>query len=373
VEGTDLGGLLAYDLKILRKGARAAFSKKRDLLLLACAGPIVLLLAAQGASNAVMTLRDVSEPLKMLIVAATAAFVDLAVARRIGHLEAESVVARLALRTGPRLLHRLFWNAVPLMASVSIMAVGSASPSPWPLRLAALILAYAAGCGAGAAMRLGLRRIRRWRERRYAAAAAVRPRRLPGEERRQRIVSLMASRSGLAGPSIAANAALFAGIGALILLLYRLSQGIVAKPGPEVIAALAAAIAFGLLLRQHPPLLRYLLYLGIHPVRPALVPVTSACALVAALVLGASVSDPAQAPIFAAAGTAAILLFAILAAFRALHYATRSKQAADLAMQVDAVVILLAGFVAPPLGAGVLIARLVLLHRRVRSSRYMAF
>ena len=42
-------------------------------------------------------------------------------------------------------------------------------------------------------------------------------------------------------------------------------------------------------------------------------------------------------------------------------------------MQVDVVVILLAGFVAPPLAPAVLIARLVLLDRRVRSSRYMAF
>lgn len=368
-----MGGLVAYDLNILWKGARAAFSKKRDLLLLACAGPIVLLVAAQGASNAVMTLRDVSEPLKMLIVAATALFVDRAVGRRIEHLEAESVVARLALRTGPRLLHRLFWNAVPLMASVSIMAVGSASPAPWPLRLAALILAYAAGCGAGAAMRQGLHRIGRWRGRRYAATGAMRARRLPGGERRQRVVSLMASRSGLAGPSIAANAVLFAGIGALIVLLYRLSHGIAAKPGPEVLAALAAAITFGLLLRQHPPLLRYLLYLGIHPVPPALVPLTSACALTAALVLGASVAEPAKAPMFAMVGLAAILLFAILAAYRALHYAARSRQAAELAMQMDAFVILLAAFVAPPLAPGVLIVRLVLLHRRTRSFRYMPF
>ena len=71
-----MGGLLAYDLTILWKGARAAFSSKRDLLLLVCAGPIVLLVAAQGASNAVMALREVSEPFKMLIIAATALFVD---------------------------------------------------------------------------------------------------------------------------------------------------------------------------------------------------------------------------------------------------------------------------------------------------------
>lgn len=369
-----MGGLLAYDLNILWKGARAAFSRKRDLLLLLCAGPIVLLAGARGASNAVMTLHEVAEPLKMLIIAATAFFVDLAVARRIGHLEAESVVARFALRTGPRFLYRLLWHAAPLIASVSIMAAGSAFPAPWPLRLAALVLAYAAGCAAGIAMRQALRRIRRWRGRRYAAAGEIRPpRRLPGEERRNRIVSLMTARSGLAGPSIAANAALFAFIGALILLLYRVAEGVVAKPGPEAGAALAAAIAFGLLLRQHPPLLRYLLYLGIHPVRPALVPLASACALAAGLVLAASVADPAKALIVAALGIAAVVLFAILATYRALQYATRSRPAAELAMQVDAVAILLAGFVAPPLAPGLLIARMVLLHRRARSLRYMPF
>jgi hypothetical protein len=336
--------------------------------------PIVLLVAAQGASNAVVTLRAVSDPIKMLIVAATAFFVDLAVARRIGHLEAESVVARLALRTGPRLLHRLFWNAAPLIASVSIMAASSASAMPWPLRVAALILAYAAGTGAGAAMREAQRQIRRSRRQQFSDAGDVRPpRRLPGEERRQRIASLMASRSGLAGPSIGANAALFAGIGALIVLLYHLAQGIVAKPGPEAIAAMAAAVTFGLLLRQHPPLLRYLLFLGVHPVRPALVPIASAGALAATLVLGAYVVGLAEAPVAAAMGVASILLFAILAAYRALQYATRSQQAAELAMQLDVVVILLAGFLSPLLAPVVLVARLVLLHRRARSLRYMPF
>jgi hypothetical protein len=344
------------------------------LLLLLCVGPIVLLVAAQGASNAVIALRGVSEPLKMLIIAATAIFVDLAVARRIGHLEAESIVAHLALRSRPRLLHRLFWNAVPLIASVSIMAASSASPMPWPLRLTVLILAYSVGCGAGATMRQAWRQIRRWRRRRQAAAPDVRrPRRLLGEERRQRIASLMTARSGLVGPSVAANAALFAAAGAMILLLYRLAQGIAAKPGPEVIAGLATAIVFGVLLRQHPPLLRYLLYLGVHPVRPALAPVASAFALAAVLVLGASLADPAEAPMLATIGIASILLFALLAAYRALQYATRSRQAAELTMQVDAVMILLAGFVAPPLAPGLLIARLVLLHRRARSLRYVPF
>lgn len=369
-----MSGLLAYDLKILWKGARAAFFRKRDLLLLLCAGPILLLVAAQGAANALVTLRGLSEPLKMLTVAATAFAVDAAVARRIGHLETESVVARLALRAGPQLFHRLFWNAVPLIALVSVMTVGSVSSTPWPLRLAALVLAYVAGCGAGAMMRRSLLQIRRWRGRRHVAAGTTRrPRRLPGEERRQRVASLMALRSGLAGPSIGANTVLFAGIGALILLLYRLAQGLMAQPGPEVIVALAAAIAFGLLLRQHPPLLRYLLFLGIHPVRPALVPAASACALAAALVLGASVAEPAKALIFAAMGIAAIALFAILAAYRALQYATRSRQAAELAMQVDAVMILLAGFLAPPLAPAMLVVRLVVLHRRARALRYMPF
>jgi hypothetical protein len=42
-------------------------------------------------------------------------------------------------------------------------------------------------------------------------------------------------------------------------------------------------------------------------------------------------------------------------------------------MQVDAVMILLASLVVPPLAPVLLIARLVLLHRRARSLRYMLF
>ena len=40
-------------------------------------------------------------------------------------------------------------------------------------------------------------------------------------------------------------------------------------------------------------------------------------------------------------------------------------------MQIDAVVILLAGFVAPPLAPIVLVGRFVMLHRRARSLKFV--
>ena len=301
-----MGRLLAYDLLIVWKGARAAFSKKRDILLLLVAVPIVALVAAQGASNAAATVRDIAEPAKMLLVAVTALFVNLAAERRLTHLELESVVARFALRRAPRLVHRLFWNALPLVASISIMAAGTASSAPLPARVAALVLAYSAGAGAGALARRAQYHLVRRLSRRRSASGSVRLLRLPGDDRRQRIAALVAARTGLAGPSIAANAAAFAVIGALVALLYRLSAGALPRPGPEVLAAVAATVAFGLLLRQHPPLLRYLLYLGIEPARPALVPAASAGSLAAGFVLTAAALNLPEALAFAVLAACAV-------------------------------------------------------------------
>lgn len=367
-----LSRLLAYDLLIVWKGARAAFSRKRDILLLLLAVPLVSLVAAQSASNAAATARDLPEPAKMLLVSVAAFFVSLAAERRLAHLETETIVARFALRRGPRLVHRLFWNALPLVISVWIMAAGSASAESLPVRAAALILAYAGGAGAAALAGRARLHLVRWSGRRRADSGAARPVRLPGEERRQRVTALIAARTGLAGPSIAANAAAFAVIGAYMAFLYWLSAGALPRPGPELIAASLAAAAYGLLLRQHPPLLRYLLYLGIGPVRPALVPAASAGSLAAGFVLGAAALNLPEAPAFAALGAGALLLFLILALLRALHYAIRSRQAAELAMQLDAVMILLAAFIAPPLALVVLAGRLFMLHRRARSLRFVA-
>lgn len=370
-EDNALGRVLAYDLIIIWKGFRAAFSKKRDVMVLLLAVPILLLLAVQGASNVANTVRYMPELSRMLLVSFTAFFTELAVDRRLAHLESESIVARLALRRGQRLLHRLFWNAPPLFASVTIMAAGTASSAPLAVRVVALVLTYAAGVGAGTLARRARRNLRRWRARRVAALGAARSLRLEGEERRQRIAALVAARTGLAGPSVAANAALFAALGALVALAYHFLLGALPRPGPEVIAGLAALVALGLLLRQHPPLLRYLLYLGVEPTWPALVPAVSALSLGAGFVLGAAAMNLAQSPALAAVAAAAVLLFTVLALLRALHFATKSRQAAELAMQIDAVVILVAGFAAVPVAPVLLVARLVLLHRRARKLRFV--
>jgi hypothetical protein len=366
-----LGGLFAYDLLIGWKGARAAFSRKRDLLLLLLAVPIFALVAAQGAANAVAVVRDLDLPARMLLLAVAGFVVNLAAERRIAHLAAESIVARLALRGGPRLVHRLFWNLLPFAALFSLAAPASGSQAI-ALRAAALALAYAVGAGAAALARRARLHLARRSNRRRAASGEARSIALTGRDRAKRIAALVAARTGVAGPSVAASALAFGIVGACIALAYRITAGTLPRPGAELLAAAAAAFAFGLLLRQHPPLPRYLLYLGIGPVGPALVPAASACSLAAGLAVGAAALGLPDALALAALAAAAVLLFLVLALLRAYHYAIRPRQAAELAMQIDAVAILLAGFVTPPAALLLLAGRFVMLHRRARSLRFAA-
>jgi hypothetical protein len=365
-----MGKLLEYDLMIVWKGARAAFSRKRDWLLLVLGVPILSLLLSESASNWVRALRGTPEPGKMLLVGLTAFLTEWAVGRRLEHLESESVVARVALRRRPRLIHRLFWTAPPLVASVAIMAPGGGSAWPLPVRVGGLVLAYGAGSGAGALARFIQRHLHARAARRRAGSSPMRSIRLAGETRRGRIAALVAARTGLAGPSVAANAAVFAALGASIAGLYRVSLQLLPAPGPQALAGLAGLAAAGLLLRQHPPLLRYLLYLGVEPLAPVLVAALSAGSLAAGFALGAI--GLAEAPAFAEIAAAALILFVAVALLRGFHFATRSRRSAELAIQLDLVLILLAGLVAIPLAPALLLARLAMLHRRARALSFVA-
>lgn len=367
-----MGRLLEYDLTIVWKGARAAFARKRDWLLLVLGVPILSLMLSESASNWVRALRDTPEPGKMLLVGFIAFLTEWAVGRRLQHLESESVVARFALRPGPRLLHRAFWSAPPLVASVAIMAAGAGSSRLLPVRVGALVLAYGAGLAAAALARLIQGQLRGRAARRRAGSGVIRSIRLAGETRRGRIAALVAARTGLAGPSVAANAALFAALGASLAGLCRVSLQVLPAPGPQALAGLAGLAAAGLLLRQHPPLLRYLLYLGIEPLGPVLVPALSAGSLAAGFGLGAFAFGLAEAAGFAGIAAGALILFVAFALLRGLHFATGSRQAAELAIQLDLVLILLAGLVAIPLAPALLIARLAMLHRRARALRLVA-
>lgn len=367
----ELSTLLAYDLTILWKSARAAFSRRRDFALLVFAIPTLLLMAFESAVNTAVVIREMAYPGRMLIVVATGFFIELSVSRRLTHLEVESIVTRYALRLGPRLVYRLFWYAIPLAASISIMAASSESGAPLVAWAVVLTLSFGTGAGLGGLARELRRRFRCWLAKRRLTSGSLRTRRLTGIRRRQRITNLVAARTGLVGPSVARNAALFGGIGAFTAFGYRLTLSLFPRPLPELFAGLTAVLVFLLLLRQHAQLLQYLLYLGIEPVGPALVPVTAACSFAVALILGALASNIADRLFFVAAGAVSVLLFVVLALFRGLHFATRARQSADFAFQIDFILVLLAGFFAVPLAPVVLVGRLLMLLRRARKMRYM--
>jgi hypothetical protein len=276
------------------------------------------------------------------------------------------VVARHALRSAEAWSHALLWNLVPLCGTATLILV---SPNRLPAA-AATACAYLAGIGLAAAQRAAVERLRKW----WAlcrAAGAPRLRELPGRTRRERIVQLLTARTGLAGPSVAANLLLFAGIGLLIGLGHFWLGASLARPAAGAVAGLLALLVFLFLLRTHPPLLRYLLFLGIEPLLPALLATALAAAFLCGLWLGSIGIAPAPLATLAAAATLA-LLFLVAAMLRTLHYATKARQSAEIAIQLDVVAAGVAGMLALPLAAVFLLARLWILARHARARRYMS-
>jgi hypothetical protein len=125
------------------------------------------------------------------------------------------------------------------------------------------------------------------------------------------------------------------------------------------------------LLRSRPALLRYLLFLGTAPLLPALVASVVAAALIAGLVIGMTISPPASLVALLAGAVTLVILFFAASLLRTLHYSTKSRAAAEIAIQIDLLAAALAGFLALPLAAVVLGVRLWLLTRRAQALRYM--
>ncbi|MFN3728047.1 MAG: hypothetical protein ACK4SZ_17280 [Allosphingosinicella sp.] len=356
---------MAYDLLILRRGAAAAFSGKRDMLLLA-------LMAASGALFAWTAAGEIADKAAALPLALKAVLVGLGglavantVAARLGHLRAHSILARDALQGGPAVTHAGFWSAPPLLAALAVFARG---PEP-----AVEIGALLAACGAGAAAALGSRALSRQLRHWIAQRRGGEPRAaLPDLEvgtRRQRMARLLIARSGLRQVPAAVNVVLFAALGAALGLLVPFRAS-----GPLVfvlpIMGLAAALLVGRALRQPPSLLRYLLFLGIMPTVAALVPLLLGAVLVAGFVIAAA-SIGAIPPAWLAGGAAAVLLFlGSIALLRAYHHAAKSRQAAALALQIDLALIAATALIAPPFAPALLAARLWMLHRAAATLRH---
>jgi hypothetical protein len=356
--------LISYDLLILRRGAQAAFSRLRDRLLLALAVPLGLLLLARAAAPVAA---EMPLALKAALVGLSGFAVAHWVAARLGHLRAHSMLAPHALKARPAAFHAAFWSAPPLLAGLAVFLTGR----ELAFELGALLAAFAAGAAAALGWRMLRRKLRRLAARRRGSAARPRVPDLELGTRRQRIVRLLIARSGLRQLRIAANLAFFAGAGALLGLVAALrDSGPFAFTMP--LAGLAAVLLAGLAIRQHPPLLRYLLFLGIMPTGPALVPLLPLAALLAGFVAAAA-SLGSIPLLWLAAGAASVLLFLALAALlRGHHYSAKSRQAAEFAIQIDFAMLAAAAFIAPPFAPFLLALRLWMLRRASAALRYSA-
>jgi hypothetical protein len=363
---TGLAKLVLYDLVILWKSGRAAFSQKRDLLLLAAAALIGLLIAIQRAGETAAALGALPLLAKAVIAAAAAFTINLAAARRLTHLRQESVVARHALRPVEAASHALLWNLLPPVRD------DNAGPRVHrPARHRRRDLARLSGrhrSSGGTARRLDL--FRSWSSRRRALSKS-RPQTLPGRTRRDRILRLLVARTGRLGPALAPNLLACAGIGLLSGLSHSWLSSQQEPAAAGAIVGLLVLFACFFLLRTHPPLLRYLLFLGSEPLLPALVAAGLAAAFAAGVLVGMIGSAPASLPAMLAAAATLLLLFTSAALLITLHYATKSRQSAEIAIQIDFVAAGLAGLLFLPLAGLVLTGRLWMLTRHANSLRYM--
>ena len=348
--------LLRYDFAIIRNNARSAFTRKRDWLPFLVGLPILAAIMVQTSRDG--SLGRASLPLLVVLGGAgvIALAVGSAIGRRLDHLKQDSMVAPAALERRGQVEYYLFWHLPALALAGTAGAVFGA-----PLML------VGAAYGAGAVLPLVAN------PRRLAAGAvdlrAVRATPMTAEAKswRGRIAQLLVRRSGFAGLSVPLNLLLLAGAGMVAALPYLVSRT------TDGLAATAAAVLVLLawLSRQHPPLWRYLLAVGQGPLPLALVPAgLAAVALVPVLILLGLAGAGSWGALAATCG-GALILFAFVTAIRAYHYAIRPRGLADLAFQLDLVALALTGLLTWGLAPVLAAVRMVMLHRRARSMRYL--
>ncbi|HEX9954480.1 MAG TPA: hypothetical protein VGB48_04590 [Allosphingosinicella sp.] len=357
--------LIAYDLLILRRGAGKAFSRRRDKLLLALAVPVGLLCVWSAADGIAAKAAEVSLAPKAALIGLAGCIVAQAVAARLDHLRAHTMMARHALKGRTAVIHAGFWSAPPLLAALSILVRG---PRP-VLASAAAIASYVAGASAA----FGLCALRRQllhssRLRKCKDARANVPELQEGT-RRQKVVRLLIARSGLSRVPVAGNLALFAASGTILGLLVPLRQS-AASASALLFAAFASLLLVGLAMRQHAGLVRYLLFLGIMPTGPALVPLIPVAVLVIGFVTAVASLDAVPAPWLIGGGAGFLLFLACVALLRAYHYAAKSRHAAEFAVQIDLGLIAAAVIFATPVAPVLFAARLWTLRRAAAALRY---
>ena len=363
--------VISYDCRILLKSIQAAFSRKRDLILLIVGFPILVLVSVESDFRVIEFLKATHILLKIAFLVFTACFLGFVIQRRLEFLREQSVVARSALEFRSACLYVAFWNAVPFTLALSTMvrSAGRDTPVWWVLLIS--VLPWVAGGGMGVLVWSLLNHFGSWMAQRGRTDREPPRRELPGLHRRQRVVSLMASRTGLLPRSRGINTLACAIIGVGLAIGLTVLKSALDRFAAELIVAVIMTGLVALLLRQSPQILRYLLYLGVGPVGPALVPLAPAAALIGTFAAAtAALGTVAFRPVALVAG-GALLLFVVIALFRALHFALRPRQAAEIAMQVDLVTIVVAGYFFPPLALAILVWRGAILYRQTRVKRYL--
>jgi hypothetical protein len=263
--------------------------------------------------------------------------------------------------------HALLWNLLALCAVVALILLSSTR-----LRDAALMaVSYLAGIVAAVAATAAQERLRNWWARWRRARPDSSSREFGGRTLGERIVQLLMARSGLGSSSVVTNLLLAAGIGLLSGAGHTWLASQWEGPAANVLAAVITLAVLLFLLRSRPALLRYLLFHGTAPLLPALVAPALGAALIAGLMVGMMISPPAPPIAIAAGAVTLLILFFAASLLRTLHYSTKSRAAAEIAIQIDLLAAALAGFLALPLAAVVLGARLWLLTRRAQELRYM--
>lgn len=363
--GGALGALIHYDLTILRRSAAAAFARKRDILLLILVIPVGLMLVIARMSDGAALLIALPNPLKLGLAILLALALNIAVGRRLAHLREDSLVARRALQPRQAVAHAAFWNVLPA-ASLLLLLIGATDPASLAV---ALSLAYLTGVALAAACESGQALLRSHRAR---PRKDRRGRRAPqGATRRGRIVALLAGRAGLFGPRFAANLLGFLAIGAMLGAAQSLLALIVSTPAAWSMAGLPLLVLLLALLRTQPASLRFLLALGSNPLLPGLVATALAVSLVGGFLAAALLTNAAPALTLLAGGAVVLLLFAALSLLSSLHFATKRRHDAEMAMQVDLVAAAIVGFIALPLAPLFLATRLWLLARRADTMRHL--
>lgn len=370
---TLMFNLVRHDLLILRNSLRAAFSTWRDWLILVFG----LILAGAAVRGFLIEVAESGVRWSWWGFAAYFAAVGFIAclygAHRVAHFAEESPLAGFALRKAPRRAYHAAWLGGLLVASYLPLALlyALASHPALAIALAGGWLAALAGAAASVAWRFMAIRLRRALQRRWLNRPT--PQAVPlqaGGRRAGRLMGMAMRRQSVFGRTTTEAAAIIGGAGAAVGLLAFCASRFVSASEAIGFAAGVALVGMLVLSRLSAALTRYLAFVGFAPLIAGLAPVPAMALFLGSLVLSIGLLMPKWIGAAAAVASAVLLLFALIAYVRSLHYRIRSERAADFAIQIEAIAAAMLSFAFAPLAVLFVIARVATLHRDARQATW---